>query len=377
MIRLAGFSMDRSRGKAYLAECAERNLGLRATPAAVLLSMYHLDLEPDVPQAARLLVASLGRQPENVLLHWAGSLLAWRNTCLSQAVELTGKALWCCGEELGRQAIYLRYELGMFHFISMDWPEAHGHLRFVHDVVHSGKVFFPYRTLVTTQLAGVAFSMGRMEEGESLCRECASVQDWAGVLRLESDFAKVLQVFLKRRVSGRELLAFEVMYLLRQFPKVPPPLLVNIQEQLQRAVQPFTPVAQRLPAQPRATHSVAGAARFSSTAAKAQAAISVEHVSALVIRCVVLFYLGDAEQAMAFVPELARLCPLVPSWCTYLSAHGLYWCGRIFSICGRRDEALSCLRQALVYKKYPFNIGVKISKVLEELDQEPGHISEL
>eukprot|EP00971_Amphidinium_carterae_P137208 2718926-Amphidinium_carterae.1 len=26
-------------------------------------------------------VAALQRKPENVLLHWAGSVLAWRNTC--------------------------------------------------------------------------------------------------------------------------------------------------------------------------------------------------------------------------------------------------------------------------------------------------------
>ena len=71
--------------------------------------------------AGNILIASLGRQPENTLLHWAGSwacvaractlstgsLLAWRNTFVSQAVSITGKALWCCGEELGQKAVYL------------------------------------------------------------------------------------------------------------------------------------------------------------------------------------------------------------------------------------------------------------------------------
>ena len=46
LIRLAGFCMHRERGKTYLFECVERALGARATPAAILLAMYHLDLEP-------------------------------------------------------------------------------------------------------------------------------------------------------------------------------------------------------------------------------------------------------------------------------------------------------------------------------------------
>ena len=62
-------------------------------------------------------------------------------------------------------------------------------------------------------------------------QECATVQDWSGLLKLETDFAlrtlcllalcaeaKVLQLFLRRR-KQRHMLAFEVMYFLRQFPK--------------------------------------------------------------------------------------------------------------------------------------------------------------
>lgn len=101
---------------------------------------------------------------------------------------------------------------------------------FLKRILATRQVFFPYRTLVTTQclavntsscwssrLAAVAFSMGQQEQGESLCKECATVQDWSGLLKLETDFAKVLQLFLRRK--GRHMLAFEVMYFLRQFPK--------------------------------------------------------------------------------------------------------------------------------------------------------------
>lgn len=353
LARLAGFVVNRPRGKAYLGECAEGHLGPRASLAAILLAMYHLDLEPDVARAGGLLVASLGRQPENVLLHWAGSLLAWRNTCVTQAMEMTSKALWCCGEELGNQAIYLRYELGMCRLISTDWASAHLHLRFVFDTLHVENVFFPYRTVVTAQLAGAAFSLGRVEEGEELCRGCAAMagaQDWVsgpgGSTRFEADFAKVLQVFLRHRVEGgRQLLAFEVMYLLRQFPKVPAPLLQHIQAQVQRLGESH---ARRSPD------------------LQDEGAL-VEYVSAQVLQCIILFYLGDVDQAMSVVPQIRKHCGTLPPWCAYLGAHGLYWCGRILALAAYPGDAVLCLRQAKAYKKYPFFIGVKISKVLQEL----------
>lgn len=131
---------------------------------------------------------------------------------------------------------------------------------FLKRILATRQVFFPYRTLVTTQclavntsscwssrLAAVAFSMGQQEQGESLCKECATVQDWSGLLKLETDFAKVLQLFLRRR-KGRHMLAFEVMYFLRQFPKasrhhssryaeVPGDMLLAIKESVAHAME--------------------------------------------------------------------------------------------------------------------------------------------
>ena len=46
LLRLAGFVMHRQRGKMYLFECVERALGARSSMAAILLAMYHLDMEP-------------------------------------------------------------------------------------------------------------------------------------------------------------------------------------------------------------------------------------------------------------------------------------------------------------------------------------------
>ena len=95
----------------------------------------------------------------------------------------------------------------------------------------------------------------------------------------------------------------------------------------------------------------------------------VEHVSSQVMQCIVLFYLGDLEAAMAFVPELSILCTCLPPWCAYLAAHGLYWCGRILALSESREDALRCMRQAKAFKKYPFNISTKVSKVLDSLER--------
>ncbi|CAE6972280.1 unnamed protein product [Symbiodinium natans] len=360
LIRLAGFCMHRERGKTYLFECVERALGARATPAAILLAMYHLDLEPDMKHAGNILIASLGRQPENALLHWAGSLLAWRNTFMAQAVSITSKALWCCGEELGEKAVYLRYELGMFHFIAMEWPKAHEHLSCVYNSVNSDKVFFPYRSLVTTQLAAVAFSMGQDEQGESLCKECAAMQDWSTLLKIESDFARILQIFLRRRRRQRQLLAFEVMYFLRQFPKVPAHMLLALKESVRKTTKPFDEDTE-----------------WQNESAGTDESSMVEMVSALTLQVVICFYLGDAEAAMVFIPDLSQLCPRLPAWAMYLSAHGLYWCGRILALTGRDTDARTCFQQAKMYKKYPFNISVKISKVLAEHEEQMAQQEEL
>jgi len=372
LVRLAGFIMHRNQGKAYLSECAERDLGPRAVLAAILLAVYHLDSEPDVTRAGMLLVGSLCRQPENVLLHWAGSLLAWRNSCITQAVEMTDKALLCCGPELGSQAVYLRYELGMFRFIAMDWAEARMHLLYVYDAIRTERIFFPYKTVVASQIAAVSFSLGHDAEGEALCRECTVAPDLIGTLRLENDFVEVLQVFLERRVVSRQLLAFEVMYLLRQFPKVPAQMLMDIQEEIRQVAQPHVTKFKRL--RPDSQIGVKAAApKIPSVRPESEEmALLVEYVGAQVMQCVVLFYLGEVEQAMSFVPELSHLCACLPPWCTYLRVHGLYWCGRMLALSENSTEALRCLRQASkVSRKYPFNIGHKISKVLESLEREP------
>eukprot|EP00927_Polykrikos_kofoidii_P036810 TRINITY_DN31051_c0_g3_i2.p1 TRINITY_DN31051_c0_g3~~TRINITY_DN31051_c0_g3_i2.p1 ORF type:complete len:678 (-),score=108.57 TRINITY_DN31051_c0_g3_i2:209-2122(-) len=365
LARLAGFVIDRQQGKAHLSACTQVNASLRAPLAAIMLAIYHLDLEPDVRRAGELLVGCLSRRPDNVLLHWAGSLLAWRNTCLAEAINMLEQALSCCDPELGNQAVYLRYELGMLHFMCMEWAPGYGLLRSVYDNARSDKIFLPYKMLVTMQLAACAFMLGRNDEGENLARECSAPADWSdkfrpdGPLRSEADFARVIQVFVKRRVANRRLMAFEVMYFLRQLPRVPAPKLLELRATIREVARPYAEQCRHLLQEPpqREWKPV-------------EINILVEHVSALMLECVILFYLGDADEAMTAASQVAQLDVEVPCGCSYLMAHGLYWAGRIHAVRGLTADARRCLRQAKSYKKYPFNISQKVSKVLDGLDRE-------
>lgn len=145
LARLAGFVIDPQRGKAHLAAVMEGmagSFGVRTPLAASLLAMYHLDLEPDLERGSGVLVQGLTRWPTCVLLHWASSLVAWRNTCLNEAIALTERALQFCGAELQSEAVYLRYELGILHFMACSWDRAFHHLQYVYDCTKSDNVCF-------------------------------------------------------------------------------------------------------------------------------------------------------------------------------------------------------------------------------------------
>jgi len=362
LLRLAGFVVDRERGKAFLARVSEEGPCERAIPAAIALAMYHLDIEPDMPRAGELLVASLNRKPENMLLHWAGSVFAWRNACLSQAVEMAGKALWCCGAQLSDRALFLRYELGVLHLITLEANLSLPHLRFVYDTVSTKRVCFPYKATVILQLAAASFRAGHDDEGLAWCKEAEGCSDWK--LKLERDGLQLLQIFRTHRSSCRGLLAFEATYFLRQYSKVHKDMLLRIRDNLRETASSFVGQVKGMLSQGKPM-----------TAAHLNAAnleVVVESVSAWLIDAVLCFYMASPGDAMDFVPSFAHLCMLLPPWAAYLSAHGLYWCGRIYAIEHQNHSAAMCLRQAKAYKKHPFFIGEKISSVLASLSAANG-----
>eukprot|EP00929_Paragymnodinium_shiwhaense_P103002 TRINITY_DN66274_c0_g3_i1.p1 TRINITY_DN66274_c0_g3~~TRINITY_DN66274_c0_g3_i1.p1 ORF type:complete len:643 (-),score=111.87 TRINITY_DN66274_c0_g3_i1:271-2199(-) len=385
--RLVGFVIDRPQGKAYLSSCTEAKTGMRAPLASILLTVYHLDCEPDIARAGSLLVACIQERPTCVLLHWAASLLAWRNTCLDKAIDLINEAVVDCGAELGTQAVYLKYELGILHFVSMDWERAYSYLSCVYDSCKKDGIFLPYRMFVSLQLAACAFNVDRESQGEVLLKECIHVSgDWTRNLvsdntigKLEQDFIKVMQIFHRKRTANRKLMAFEVMYFLRQLSRPPAEKLLEIRARVREVDRPYAEQVNRLWAPDASAFSAGGGVHGAANghlsqkqSAALRVSVLVEHISALLLQCVVLFYLGDAEEAMNVAPRLSQLCVEVPPWASYLGAHGLYWAGRILGINGMTTEALACFKKAKGYKKYPFGISSKLDKVMLELEQRPS-----
>mmetsp|Transcript_60997 Transcript_60997/g.141026 ORF Transcript_60997/g.141026 Transcript_60997/m.141026 type:complete len:775 (-) Transcript_60997:22-2346(-) len=346
LLRFAGFLSDRERGSECLRVAASLMQGPRGHLAALVLSLYHMDLEPDVQEAGRLLTSYLRVSPECVLFHWAASILAWRYSCLGDAVFLINKALWCCGDSLSWRACYLRYELGVFHFIDLNWTQAAEMLRGVYAMTRRSddKLLLPYKGLLVAQLAAVEFQLGNTLRGQELCRECALIGDAAGGSRVCQEFGRLAMTCLTR--ADQHQFAFEVMYALKQFSRLPP----NMLERLHSRIGPATTAVDNL-----------------------SELELVELVSALMLRACILFHMGDLPRAMEIVPTLTRVCLdfRLPSWAVFLRVHGLYWCGRLHHVNEDKEMAIKCLRKAKSSKKHIFGIAHKISVVLQSLEAEP------
>eukprot|EP00928_Gymnodinium_smaydae_P037469 TRINITY_DN26001_c0_g1_i1.p1 TRINITY_DN26001_c0_g1~~TRINITY_DN26001_c0_g1_i1.p1 ORF type:complete len:624 (+),score=139.52 TRINITY_DN26001_c0_g1_i1:158-1873(+) len=391
LVYLAGFVSDAARGNAHLETVAGRPSSVRAPLAALLLAINHMDRDPDVDVTAELLKASVLVWGDNVLLHWASSLVAWRHCVLSDAKMMLNCALRPLGPDVAAKAVYLRYELGLIEFLTLNWSAAYANLRAVHLMIARDapeKVFLPYMAVVALQLAAVCFQCDKDAEGEQLLQECAARDYWTnalmpqGMLQLEVDFNRLVQVFLKHRVSDRRMMAFEIMYFMRQVSRIESDKMHELRGRVRWAAGLGGPGAYGAsgadgndagapaPAALSARSSWSSRAPPSGGGAAALARAEVmRRASGLMLECVCLFFLGLPDEAAKPAAQFVDLQSRIPSCCTYLTVHGLYWCGRIFAILGRSKEAIACLRKAKAYKKYPFNIAVKLNTVLESVKQ--------
>jgi len=98
--------------------------GCRSSFAALICILYYLDLNPNLTVACDILNKSLEKYPSCVLYHWVASIVSWKCSQVDDAVFYIKKALWSCGEELSPTAAFLKYELGWFYFLKLQWPEA-------------------------------------------------------------------------------------------------------------------------------------------------------------------------------------------------------------------------------------------------------------
>merc|ERR1712087_490829 len=143
--------------------------------------------------------------------------------------------------------------------------------------------------------------------------------------QLEKDLMYLVELFVGRRSQSRRFMAFEVIYLLRQFAKLPEKYLMKLRIAIQDLSRPHVLRVEKLRWQQEAPlHGEVMPHRKVLPMSTEDEEPLVECVSARTLEIVALFYLGDMKPALAFMSELMELCFLVPSWCTHLKVHGLY-----------------------------------------------------
>eukprot|EP00438_Fugacium_kawagutii_P016825 Skav203784 [mRNA] locus=scaffold206:391587:395610:+ [translate_table: standard] len=130
----------------------------------------------------------------------------------------------------------------------------------------------------------------------------------------------------------RRMLAFEVMYFFRQFPKARDALSWVCWEQ---AREPGYQPGEKLPGVAASIAPVLSVHGSDWGAGSNESCRDDEGDSALVEMASAL----TIQVALVFVPELSQLCGRLPAWATYISAHGLYWCGRVLALNQRDAEA--------------------------------------
>mmetsp|Transcript_15109 Transcript_15109/g.14689 ORF Transcript_15109/g.14689 Transcript_15109/m.14689 type:complete len:270 (+) Transcript_15109:1740-2549(+) len=121
--RIVGFSGNRDKGKAYLEKCmAQRKC--RAGYSALILCLYYLDREPNLDKVCQILNTFIKAYPHSSLFYWVASIISWKHAQLDDAVFFIDRALMNCPIELAKKAAFLKYEVGWFHYLKMEYESA-------------------------------------------------------------------------------------------------------------------------------------------------------------------------------------------------------------------------------------------------------------
>ena len=92
LMTLVGFSGNREKGKENLNHCLQMRKA-RSPFAAMILCLYHIDLDPDLDRVCAILKEYLDNFPHCALFHWIASIVSWRFAQLDDAVFFINRAL--------------------------------------------------------------------------------------------------------------------------------------------------------------------------------------------------------------------------------------------------------------------------------------------
>lgn len=391
ILRLAGFCSNRDKGLDYLNKCKSLHVS-RSPFACVVLGLYYIDMDPNFPKAESLISEYLQIYPTCVLFYWVSSVVSWKLNKVDEAVKLLQTALNCCDAELAKKAAFIKYELGWFYFLRLEWKPSRNQFEeilldtlslsseldsFVKEALVKGglsqerenqfnalfnrgistkknskgswmdskatkkdRVFIPHKSCLIAQLAGCLAAQRdpKVEFWLKVTRISAATPT-ASRTKLDEEFGTLAQCFLKRKF--KELLPYEIIYFLKQHTKLLPNMLIRIYHSAERVIEHL--------------------ANDKSQGGQA------EWASAKMLQIMALSLNGDTSDAALIADETIPVLKNIPDWCKYIVPHTLYWCSRAYGAELRFEEAISILNQAQKHKNYSFNIRGKILKVLEDM----------
>jgi tetratricopeptide (TPR) repeat protein len=397
ILRLAGFCSNREKGLDYLFRC--KNLHVSRSPfASIVLGLFYIDMEPNFPKAESLIEEYLQIYPSCVLFYWVSSVVSWKLNKVDGAVALLHTALHCCGKALSKKAAFIKYELGWFYFLRLEWKNSRCQFEeilldtlslsseldaFVKEALTStglskdsrnqfeslynrgvstkkqnkgswidgsstkkDRVFIPHKSCLIAQLAGCLAAQGDpMVEFWLKVTKISAATPTASRTKLDEEFGTLSQCFLRRRF--KELLPYEIIYFLKQHTKLLPNMLIRIYHSAESVIEKIS-------------------SEKGWKTEKNQNSL-VEWASAKMLQIMALSLNGDTSDASAIADETLPLLKGIPDWCRYVVPHTLYWCSRAYGAELRFEDAINVLSQAQKHKNYSFNIRGKILKVLDDM----------
>jgi tetratricopeptide (TPR) repeat protein len=391
ILRLAGFASNREKGLEYLYKCKSLNV-CRSPTACIILGLYYIDMEPDFTKAQKIIQECLETYPSCVLFYWISSVVSWKLNKVDSAVGLLNTALDCCGKDLASKAAFIKYELGWFYFLRLEWKQSRKQFQeilidtlslsseldsFVKEALVCGeiaehrqasfetlynrgisskkntkaswidskatkrdRVFIPHKSCLIAQLAGCLAALDDKKADFWLkVTKISAGTPTASRTKLDEEFGTLAECFLKRK--HKELLPYEIIYFLKQHTKLLPNMLTKIYYSAESVIN--------------------------SLPLEKTGAVLTEWISAKMLQIMALSLNGDTSDATEIADEVIPLLKGIPEWGRYVVPHTLYWCSRAYGAELRFEEAISALNLAQKHKNYSFNIRGKILKVLDDM----------
>lgn len=96
----------------------------RSAFASLITLLFKIDQETTYDQVCSSLKTLLIDYPHSPLFHWIASIVSWKLSQLDDAVFFIDRALSACSVKLAKQAAFLIYEQGLFHYLKLEFEQS-------------------------------------------------------------------------------------------------------------------------------------------------------------------------------------------------------------------------------------------------------------